>query len=104
MDRFTRWPEAIPIAYIMAEAVANAFVAGWVARFGVPSVVTTDRGVEFQSHPWQQLLWLLGIKLIRTTAYDPIVNGLVERFHRQLKVALKSQSTPERWTNSLPMV
>ena len=42
MDCFTRYPEAILIADITAETVANTFVAGWVARFGVSSVVTTD--------------------------------------------------------------
>ena len=47
MDHYTRWPEAIPIADIMAETVANAFVAGWVLRFGVPFVLTTDRGGQF---------------------------------------------------------
>ena len=42
VDHFTHWPEAIPIADITAETVGNAFVTGWVARFGVPSVITTD--------------------------------------------------------------
>ena len=47
---------------------------------------------------------LLGIQRIHTTAYHPIANGLVERFHRQLKAALKTYPIPERWTTSLPMV
>ena len=88
----------------MAEIVANTFVAGWVEQFRVPSVITTDRGGQFQSCFWQQLVWLLGTKRIQTSAYHPNENGLVEHFHRQLKVALKCQSIPKRWTNSLPVV
>lgn len=34
---------------------------------------------------------LLGTKHIHTTSYHPIANGLVERFHRQLKSALKAE-------------
>ena len=36
VDCFTRWPEAIPLTNISAETVAQAFVLGWIARFGVP--------------------------------------------------------------------
>ena len=85
IDRFTRWPEAIPISDITAESIAQAFITNWIARFGVPHVVTTDRGKQFESHPFASLTNFLGTTRIRTTAYHPIANGLVERFHRQLK-------------------
>ena len=104
IDRFTRWPEAIPITTITAEAVAQAFVHGWIARFGVPSTITTDRGPQFESALWAQLTRLLGSQRIHSTAYHPIANGLIERLHRQLKAALKTYPTPERWMTSLPMV
>jgi len=84
--------------------VAQAFVTGWISRFGVPSTVTTDRGRQFESNLWEKLMQLLGSKRIRTTAYHPISNGLIERFHRQLKAALKSQPDPTQWTDALPMV
>ena len=85
VDRFTRWPEAVPITDISAETVAQAFVSSWIARFGVPSTITTDRGSQFESSLWTQLMRLLGTERIRTTSYHPIANGLVEQFHRQLK-------------------
>ena len=72
VDYFTPWPESIPKADISAETVANAFVAGLVTQFGVSSVITTDRGGQFQTHLWQQLVRLLRIKRIRTTAYHPL--------------------------------
>ncbi len=37
---------------------------------------------------------------VRTTAYHPQANGLVERFHRQLKVALTAPADRIKWNDS----
>ena len=47
---------------------------------------------------------MLGSKRIWTTTYHPIANGLVERFHCQLKAALKASLDPTNWVDMLPMV
>ena len=42
----------------------------------------------WQAIPGTSLSELLGVSHLRTTSYHPISNGLVERFHRQLKTSL----------------
>lgn len=103
VDRFTRWAEAIPIADITAETVASAFLYHWVARFGVPSTITTDRGRQFESALFTATSQLMGTSRIRTTAYHPMSNGMVERFHRQLKAALTA-TEEHNWVEALPLV
>ena len=49
IDRFTRWPEAIPLAQTETASVGRAFALHWIARFGVPADITSDRGPQFTS-------------------------------------------------------
>ena len=103
IDRFTRWPEAIPLVDITAESVASALFAGWIARFGVPSSIITDQGRQFESSLFNELSKLLGFKRNRTSPYNPAANGMVERFHRTLKAAIKCH-THSNWLKHLPTV
>lgn len=53
-----------------------------------PSVITIERGAQFQSTFFDEFKNLLEVKYIRTTEYHICADGLRERFHRQLKTAL----------------
>ena len=64
----------------------------------------SDRGPQFTSQLWKSITQLLGTRLHCTTAYNPQPNGLVEKFHRHLKSALRARLTGPNWTQELPWV
>ncbi len=87
-----------------AATCADTLITAWVARFGVPAVITSDRGTQFTSQVWSILCRKLGIIHTTTTAYHPQSNGLVERAHRQLKEGLKTRLASHEWPAHLPWV
>ncbi|XP_053734725.1 uncharacterized protein LOC128767052 [Synchiropus splendidus] len=104
VDRTTRWPEAVPLSSTSTAEVARAFLFAWVARFGTPSDITSDRGSQFISELWSGLAKSLGTQLHRTTAYHPQSNGMCERFHRSLKASLRAALCDANWVDRLPWV
>lgn len=91
IDRATGWPEAIPLQEITAETVAKNVYDNWIVRFGCPCRITTDQGRQFESLLFLHLLKYLGIEKLRTNAYHPQSNGIIERWHRSLKTALRAR-------------
>jgi cleavage and polyadenylation specificity factor subunit 1 len=104
VDRTTRWPEAVPLSSTTAADCAAALLQGWIQRFGVPDIITSDTGPQFTSSLWASLCSLLSISHTQTTAYHPQSNGLVERFHRRLKDALRARAAGVDWFLHLPWV
>ena len=82
----------------------HALITGWIARFGVPGDISSDRGSHFTSSLWSEIAARLGVELHHTSAYHPQANGMIERFHRTLKTALKARLTGPNWVEELPWV
>jgi hypothetical protein len=106
VDHFSKWAEAIPLPNHKAPTVARALMTHVFARFGAPRQLLTDRGTEFESELFSELMKLMGVDKLRTTAYKPSTNGTVERFHRTLNSLLgKTVSESHRdWDEWLPQV
>ena len=106
VDHFTKWAEAIPVANHTAPVVARALMNHVFSKFGAPLQLLTDRGPKFESELFTQLMRWMEIDKLRTTAYKPSTNGVVERFHRTLNSMLgKVVSDSQRdWDERLPLV
>ena len=102
--RFSRHVECIPLKDITAQSCADCFLLHWVSRFGVPETITVDRGRQWTSNLWKELTEFLGTKMCFTTANHPASNGMIERVHRTLKVALRCQNNPTNWYRNLGLV
>lgn len=99
---YLHWSLAIPLQDISAATVTTAFVREWVSRYGIPERLKFDRGRQFTSNLFAELTQVLGIHHCKTTAYHPIANGALERWHRSLKAALMCVGGD--WLDSLPLV
>ena len=53
IERWASWPEAFSLSTTgdaaSAQAWAKIIIREWIPRFGVPEVITTDRGSQFTS-------------------------------------------------------
>ena len=87
-DYFTKWVEAFATSNQEARTVAELLAKEIVCRFGVPQIIHSDQGRNFESQLFAEMCQLFGIKKTRTTPYHPQSNGMVERFNRTLETQL----------------
>jgi transposase InsO family protein len=106
VDHFSKWAEAMPLSSHTAPVVARALMTHVFSRYGTPLQLLSDRGPEFESELFGQLMKWLEIDKLRTTPYKPSTNGVVERFHRTLNTMLgKVVGESQRdWDERLPLV
>ena len=105
LDYATRYPEAIPLRTATATAVARELFMMFT-RVGVATEILSDQGTCFMSRVLSSLYKWLNIKRIRTSAYHPQTDGLVERFNRTLKSMLKklAEVDGKDWDHLIPYV
>ena len=74
-DYFTKWVEAEPLANIRDVDVKRFIWKSIVTRFGVPNVLISDNGLQFDSKAFRKYCSDLGIKNIYSTLAYPQGNG-----------------------------
>lgn len=102
IDRFTRWPVAVPLKDITADTITTALFDNWISHYGTPTTITSDQGSQFESTLFQALAKFIGCEKTRTSPYHPQSNGIIERWHRTLKAAL--MCSPKPWIDILSTV
>ena len=70
-DAFTKYTKLVPLLNKEASTVARAFFERWICRFGVPTVIISDRGKEFLNVVMQDLTKWLGVNHDKTSPYHP---------------------------------
>ena len=104
-DNFTKWVEAEPLANIR-DVDAKRFV--WkniVTRFGVPHVLISDNGLQFDSKMFRKYCGELFTNRYSTPAY-PQGNGQAEAVNKVRINGLKKRldNTKGKWVEELSHV
>ena len=88
------------------ERIVQILVNEIIPFCGVPEALLCDRGANLLSHLMLDTCKLLGITKLNTTSYHPQCDGLVERYNRTLKTALRKHAARYgvQWDRLLPGV
>ena len=88
---------------ITSEQTAKLLLENLYKRFGLPDKIISDRGPQFASKAFLELLKLLGIKSALSTAYHPQTDGTTERVNQEIEAYLSiyCASHPEEWPQAL---
>ena len=89
IDYATRYPEAVALPSIETERVAEALVEMFI-RVGIPDKMLTDCRSQFTVEVMREVSRFISLQQLTTTPYQPMCNGLVERFHTTMKQMLRS--------------
>ena len=84
MEYATKYVIATPMRDMTAATVMRKLIKHVILKEGISSVILTDRGPNFLSNDMKELSRQLGVKQVRTTAYHPQTDGLVENFNKTL--------------------
>ena len=88
MDYFTKWAETVPLRDQTTTSISFAVIKS-CCSFGIPDIVHSDQGKNFESHLFHQVLSAFGIQKSCTTAYHLQEDGMVERFNHSLLQLLR---------------
>ena len=95
-DHFMRYSMAFVTKDQKAKTVARILYERFIAIFGTPAKLLSDRGANFTSALVEELCSAFGIQKCRTMAYHAQCNGQVERFHQTLFRMIRKLSADKK--------
>ena len=98
VDHLPKHAEAYPLPDKETPTVARALLNEFVSHYGVPYVIHTDQGTNFESNLFTEICKLLEIAKTCTSPYHSQCDGQVERMNRIL-VELLSLNVPNPTDN-----
>ena len=106
VDYFTKWVEAELLASIIQQNVKNFFWKNIVCRFGVPKVLVSDHGRQFDNITFKDFCTHFGIQNHYSSPAHPQANGQAEVANRSLLKIIKTRLEEAKgvWPDELPGV
>ena len=89
VDAHSKWGEIHEMSQNTATKTISQ-LRQMFAAYGLPDQIVSDNGPQFVSDEFQEFMQANGIRHIRCSPYHPSSNGLVERFVRTFKEAMKA--------------
>ena len=90
IDYFTKWVKAEALATIMKKNVCNFVRKNIIWRYGIPRVLVSNNGKQFDNDAFRDFCSQLGIKNHYSSLAHPQANGQVEVTNRSLLKIIKT--------------
>ena len=108
VDCYSKYTILIPSSNHTAYTVSEVLMQHVIPYFGTPCRLLSDRGREFISAIWTNLLRSLGIQQVLTSPYHPEGNAINERSHRTLNNMLRARllegPSAKAWVDEVPRI
>ncbi|KAK3005034.1 hypothetical protein RJ639_016773 [Escallonia herrerae] len=106
VDYFTKWVEAEALATISEKKCEDFFWRAVVCRFGIPRVLVTDNGKQFDNPTFRTFCANLSIEQRFTSVAHPQTNGQTEVTNRTLLQGIKKKLDGAKglWVDELPKI
>jgi hypothetical protein len=106
LDHFTSLVHLVPMTTTVSTSkLATLFIEHIVRLHGLPNSIVSDRDTKFTAKFWAKMHCLLGMQLLKSTAFHPQKYGASERMIRVVLGMLQALVKPDQtnWSEKLPL-
>ena len=106
IDYFTKWVEVEALATITEKNIRGFVWRCIICRFGIPRVLVSDNGKQFNKNSFREFSLQLGIRNHYSSPAHPQANGQVKVTNRSLHKIIKTRLKGAKgiWPEELPSI